>query len=1016
MRRVLLAAAAILAAGAGSGHAAGTAVYIVRMSDPPVAAYEGGANGLPSVPRTAENRPDLASAAAAAYAARLHGLQDAALAAIGGPAPLHRYDTTFNGFAVALTPAEVRALRAEPGVVSVTPDRMAHVDTISTGHFLGLDLPGGAWNQTVGNARLRGENVFIGVIDTGVQPEDPSFLDRVNAKDVPVSSGGTLAYGPPPARWKGVCQAGEGFTAATCNNKLVGARYFDAGFLAANLTRWSMEYVSPRDSDGHGSHTSSTAGGNANAPAVFQGTKLGAMTGMAPRARLAAYKVCWSYLDSTEPTGVGNGCYDSDSVAAIEQAVKDGVDVLNFSISGSQNSFRDPVEEAFRGAEAAGVFVATSAGNSGPGQAVAHPSPWLTTVAATTHDRTFTATLTLGDGQTFTGASHAKAVTSHPLVLAEAIPAAGRSTGDARYCLTGALDPAGAAGKVVVCDRGVSARLDKGKEVKRAGGTAMVLVNVPGGATGVTEDLHVLPAVHLESTAWSALHAYGSGGGQPTAALGAAVRTDGVTAPVMASFSSRGPSFATPFGLKPDIAAPGVAVIAGYAFEPQTQARHDAIAAGTQKAPAVVGSLDGTSMASPHVAGIAALVMQAHRAWTPAQVQSALITSARPVKLATGAADRDRFGYGAGNVNPNGAVDPGLVYPVSIAQYARYACGLQPVAGCDAVGTLAPTALNTASFSAPVAGKVVFERSVTNMSGAQRTFKGAGSMAGYAVSVKPASLTLGPGKTGKFKLTLTRTTAPLEAWRFGSFAWKAGQYVVRSPIAAIGKLLIATDSILSTTAKGGATITATYGFNGPSTVAVTRLVQPTHINSTVGNASQSIVSACLSSATGTEIFATTVDPGDLVLRYRLRQSDVGNPTDDIDLALFDAADTLVGYSGNAGSDEDITLRAPAPGTYRICIYGYAVANGATTYDLANWKAGPTTAGVTMKLTPRPTAVLSGQTIDFAASWDLSNTVDRYLAAVGYRRSGKIIGETLVEVDTSGASTFETAARSVAADR
>ena len=134
-------------------------------------------------------------------------------------------------------------------------------------------------------------------------------------------------------------------------------------------------------------------------PATGAAAVFGNISGIAPRARIAAYKVCWE-------TGAGGSCFSTDSVAAIDQAVADGVDVINFSISGSQTNFRDPVEIAFLFAADAGVFVAASAGNSGPTTStVAHPGPWLTTVAAGTHNRDGAGSVTLGNGVTYNGAS-----------------------------------------------------------------------------------------------------------------------------------------------------------------------------------------------------------------------------------------------------------------------------------------------------------------------------------------------------------------------------------------------------------------------------------------------------------------------------------------------------------------------------------------------------------------------------------------------------------------------------------
>ncbi|MBK9675335.1 MAG: S8 family serine peptidase [Betaproteobacteria bacterium] len=246
--------------------------------------------------------------------------------------------------------------------------------------------------------REPGENVIIGIVDGGIWPESLSFSDRTG-ENGNASKNGKLSYQQIPG-WHGKCVPGDAFTASNCNQKVIGAQYFNAGWggNAGIDAQLPWEYNSPRDFGGHGTHTASTAGGNAGVPTTGAAAVFGAVSGIAPRARIAVYKVCWQ-------TPTGGSCFSSDSVAAIDQAVADGVDVINFSISGSSTNFRDAVEIAFLYAADAGVFVAASAGNSGPAvSTVAHPGPWLTTVAAA---RT-AATARLSDaGQrvTYSGAS-----------------------------------------------------------------------------------------------------------------------------------------------------------------------------------------------------------------------------------------------------------------------------------------------------------------------------------------------------------------------------------------------------------------------------------------------------------------------------------------------------------------------------------------------------------------------------------------------------------------------------------
>ncbi|MDQ3803804.1 MAG: S8 family serine peptidase, partial [Acidobacteriota bacterium] len=373
--------------------------YIVRMSEDPVVAYKGGIPGLRATKPAKGKKIDPNSPDVIKYAAHLDSRHDAALSHVGGGRKLYDYRYTFNGFTAELTRGQASKLAATPGVLSVEADREQTMDTSSTATFLGLDAANGLWNQ-LGGVGTSGEDVIIGIIDSGIWPEHPSFSDRTGVG--PNSQEGKLGYHQIPG-WHGKCTPGEEFAASNCNQKLIGAQYFYEGRGVGSVL--PHEFLSARDFNGHGSHTASTAGGNNGVPATGAAALFGSTTGMAPRARIAAYKVCWD-------NGAGGcGANSSDSVAAIDQAVADGVDVINYSISGTRTNYLDAVEVAYLFAADAGVFVATSAGNNGPtASTVAHISPWLAAVAAGTHNRTGTGTVTLGNSATFSGASLTPAV------------------------------------------------------------------------------------------------------------------------------------------------------------------------------------------------------------------------------------------------------------------------------------------------------------------------------------------------------------------------------------------------------------------------------------------------------------------------------------------------------------------------------------------------------------------------------------------------------------------------------
>ncbi len=640
-------------------------VYIVRMADDPVVAYKGGIKGYSATAPKKGQKIDPDNPNVAKYFGYLETKHDQALQKAGGANKLYDYGYAFNGFAAELTAAQVNKLKATAGVLSVEKDEARALDTSSTPEFLGLAGDGGFWNT-----KAKGENVIIGIVDGGIWPEHPSFSDRTGSNGN-ASKDGKLDYQQIPG-WHGKCTPGEAFTAANCNQKLIGARYYNSGWggNAGIDAQIPHEFNSPRDWGGHGTHTASTSGGNEGVQATGLAEVFGKTNGIAPRARIAAYKVCWD-------DGEGGSCFNSDSVAAIDQAVADGVDVINFSISGSRTSFRDPVEIAFLYAADAGVFVAASAGNSGPASStVAHPGPWLTTVAAGTHDRAVVdGSLTLGDDRTFTsptgtvrGIGPAGLVDAAATGLPSADPATLALCFGAADDGTARLDPAKVDGKIVVCERGSNVLVNKAQAVLDAGGVGMVLVNTPTSANTVPYVDYQIPAVHLVNAYYADVKAYASVA-SATATINAASIVTGQSAPFTASFSSRGPLLASGSLLKPDLIAPGQDILAGVA------------------PPGNGGQLfalySGTSMSSPHVAGLAALMKELHPDWSPMMIKSALMTTGVDV-LDGGtppAAETNSvliFRQGAGHVQPNSAADPGLVFDSDYYDWLAFICSTQP--------------------------------------------------------------------------------------------------------------------------------------------------------------------------------------------------------------------------------------------------------------------------------------------------------------------------------------------------
>ena len=933
--------------------------YIVQMADRPVSAYTGGISGYPATKPTRGRKIDPNDPQVARYLGYLASRQDAALAGVGGK-KLYNYGYVFNGFAAELTPAQAQKLAQQPGVLAVTKDEIRQLTTSSTPNFLGLNAPGGIWTTS------KGENVIIGIVDTGAWPEHPSFSDRTGSNGNG-SQADKLSYQQIPG-WNGKCTPGDAFTGSHCNQKLIGARYFNAGFggNAGIKAEFPFEFNSPRDYDGHGTHTATTAGGNQNVPTTGEAAAFVSISGIAPRARIAAYKVCWG--------GSAGGCAGVDSVAAIDQAVADGVDVINFSISGTSTNFRDPVEIAWLNAADVGVFVAASAGNSGPASStVAHPSPWVTTVAAGTHNRNGEGSVTIG-GVTYNGVSvAARAVGPLPTINSVDAGLAGVNPAAAALCLTTAdnggspvLDPAKVAGKVVVCDRGVNARVNKSQAVKDAGGVGMVLLNTS--VNSLDADFHAVPTVHLQVTHRPAIQAAAAVASAATISAAQIVYT--APAPFTASFSSRGPLRAGAGDLlKPDLIAPGQSILAGVA-PPGNDGR-------------LFNILSGTSMSSPHVAGLAALMKQLHPDWSPMAIKSALMTTGGDV-LDGGPNSNTNpvviFRQGAGHVQPNKAMNPGLVFDSGYNDWLGFLCGTQlPTSFCTSAGVpvLDPSNLNVASIAiGDMAGSQTVKRRVTNVGGNPATYLASYTgMTGFTVSVNPASLQVAAGQTKDFEVTFTRTTAPLNGYTGGQFTLSDGVHTVRVPMVVRPVALAAPAQV-----SGGYNVT--FGYNGPFTATARGLVPATTAAGSVAFG-------------GTVDFSVALPAGLSYARFSLFDSDVSQASD-LDVEVYNAGGTLVGASGGATSAEEVNLLNPAAGTYKVRVVGFAVPVGSANFTLFSWALGTTAAG-NMTVTA-PTPVVLGQTgaIGIATSGLVAGT--RYLGSVVYGGAAGMPSPTIVRID------------------
>jgi subtilisin family serine protease len=1038
LRPVSLAALALFAGLSSQAFAQERRTYIVQLAGEPAVSYTGGVEGYAATKPLEGQRFVFQTDTVQAYIGYLDGKQRSVASLVGDAPILANYNTVLNGFAASLTEAEVLTLRANAQVIDIQADEPRHMTTTSTSAFLGLSSPGGLWSQVVNGSLNKGENIVVGVIDGGIWPENPAFADKVDANGVPTHGAGTVVYAA-PVGWNGTCVAGSGFTPAQhCNNKLIGARFFNAGFNANQpVLHWTDFASSPRDSvagpnghGGHGTHTSSTAAGNSANPVTLAGIAMGNASGMAPRARVAMYKVCWTFPNAaaTDGTGSQNTCYTTDSVAAIDKAVQDGVNVINYSISGSQTSVNDAVEQAFLRASNAGVFVAASAGNSGPAQAVAHISPWLTTVAASTHSRFNQGDVTLGNGFKYSGASlNTTPLASTPMVRAED---AGLGGGNANLCFSSGppagqvlLDPAKVAGKIVVCTRGTNARVDKSFAVAQAGGLGMVLVD---NGSGLVAEAHSVPTVHVSAADGSAIKTYVVGAAATAAGSISAFYTGSVPAPIMASFSSRGPNAADSNMLKPDLTAPGVDVIAGVTAD-LSQAQHDAVANGTLVPPADFASYQGTSMSSPHVAGIAALLKQAHPTWSPAAIKSALMTTTVSTLndgqpgLANGLLP---WSQGAGHIVPNRATDPGLVFDNSSTDWIRYQCKVNAAAvttpapnNCATLGAIDETYnVNVPSITVgAVTGTTTVTRKVTNVGVTTATYTPSiAAPTGFTAVVAPSSLTLASGATGTFTVRLAAAGAAENVWGYGSLTWSDGTHNVKIPVTArAGKAITAPDLLTGTTASGTRLVTIKSGFTGKMTVNKGGLKDVT-MGAPVSLTPGGLTSAQLKAACQTgndlanvKVYNVAIPAGTLVTRFALRDADVGAAGDDNDMGLLAPDGTWV-YSGNDGSNEAVQMASPAAGNYRVCVVAWAGAP-TMTHKLSGWVVTPADIGGKFNVMV-PGSVFAGSTATVGISWSGLGANGRYVGGVQYKDlAGNVQATTVVRVET-GAAPLAQAAR------
>ena len=599
--------------------------YIVQLDEPSLTQYKGDNPKFKatSLSVTGKRKLDAKSANAIQYSKYLKSQQLTIVEDLSNQlktrlTPVHHYTRALNGFSIELTKSQMLTLQEMPGVKSIEKSRKFKLHT-DRGPTM-IKAPQ-VWSGIFNAIEARGEGVVVGIIDSGIRHDHESFAATSPADGyVHINPLGNNVY-------LGDCVGQP----SLCNSKLIGSYNFVTG---------STE---PADENSHGTHVASTAAGNTLDFDLGGGNSF-QLSGVAPRANIISYKIAGS-------SGSSEG---SATIAAIDQAISDGVDVINYSFGSDAvtTPWNDSIAMSYLAAREAGIYVASSAGNSGPGpETLSSPAyaPWLTSVAATTHDRGAFPTKSIGSmsGGDTTPPSQIAGRSLTGSITATIVYAGNYSNGDSNpeQCLN-PFPPGTFNGEIVVCDRGEIARVKKAEHVAAGGAGGYVLANLDSGAANLADDIYVIPGIHIEAAGGNQIKTWLSSGTGHTATINGTSGNVGVdpdAGDIVASFSSRGPNSAPASVLTPSLAAPGVNILAA------------------DLDPVLYGFKSGTSMASPHVAGAAALVVQLQPNWGPAQIHSALSTTGS-VNLVKedGTTTADSFDIGGGRIDIPAALNAGL--------------------------------------------------------------------------------------------------------------------------------------------------------------------------------------------------------------------------------------------------------------------------------------------------------------------------------------------------------------------
>ncbi len=1017
---------------AGSEDPRSHKVYIVQLTAPSIAHHHArkisAASKLTTAtaaPRFDSTRPDIQ-----AYGAELAAQQDRILSRAGPNVEVvYRYRYALNGFAARMHPATAHKISVMPEVAYVWEDEVRPLATNFSLDF--LDLFDGEKGLR-GGAGLDGEGIVIGFIDSGVAPEHPALRDAREA-DRPRICRSSWAENSllgrwlcrrfdkradvilfePPESWNGSCRTGERFAATDCNNKLIGARFFISG--AENSGPLDEgEIRSARDVDGHGTHTATTAAGNRVKASIF-GTFIGRIQGIAPRARVSVYKACW-----LRPGDTRASCNTSDLANAIDAAVGDGVDVINYSVGSSLRDVTAPDDVALLAAAKAGVFTVVAAGNEGPNLGtIGSPAggPWVITAAASSRDGEnsvealeVTAPPVVAGRYAvreanFTPALEDRDPIEGTLVLADDADetlagGAPGTTSDACEALVNDMDMSG---NIAFIQRGGCEFDVKIANAEDAGAVAVVVYNIAGDPIVMngTPGLSDIPALMIGQADGNLIRAELDAGNEVTVILDKGLL---LTTPddgnVMGGFSARGPGPA-PDILKPDVTAPGINILAGFTPDAANTMMGENFA-----------YLTGTSMSTPHVAGVAALLRQGRPDWSPAVLKSALMTTARQsVNGADGQTPATPFDFGAGHIVPNDALNPGLAYDVSNDELDAFACGIASpgveTATCDRLEA-AGLSFEAADLNQPaiavsqLASERSVRRTVTNVSDEAGSYMATVVQpAGVSVIVNPATLTLAPGESIAYDVTLTYESGPLDLWRFGSLTWEGDRHSVYSTLAVRPVSVSAPAEITAIGADGSGSFPVEFGYTGSYTPRVHGLRLPLVINGFVDEDPTKTFS--FRTVNGVTAHLIDVPGSQLYLRFALFDA-LTDGDDDLDMYVYFCPDNVncnkIGESGKETSEEEFNVVLPTAGRYAVLIHGFETDNVAggpgANYSLLGWSFGLVDDQGNMTASG-PLSVTAGTTenIDFTWSGLATNTI--YLGGISHNTPQGLSALTVIRI-------------------